>query len=582
MKSSNKQKIIVLLNLCLLFAFSGGTENEEKRAVVRLKQGAVEGSIFSLGGVLKVEQYLGIPYAQAPIGDLRWKSPKKYDGWQHEKPYATTYGPNCPQLAILSDPTADASKVIGNEDCLYLNIYRQHRSTDAPLQPVMVFIHGGAWIYSSADIYRAYALATFGSVIAVTFNYRLGALGFMSSENITKDGMFNGNYGLLDQYAALSWVQEYIEYFGGDKNQVTIFGESVGAVSVLLQAMSPFALHTTSSDSKQPSLFKRVIAQSGVTLVPGAISKPGSAKNFILNSPCSDLTENEMLECLKNLTAVEIVRLQRNFQWRPVVDKKFIGDFPDSFMKNEQQNFRGIYDFILGLNDVDVISVLFEEISQVKSLSMLQSYTNRILARSYDNTEKVTDIVIEKYLNISSEENNSNKWRRIALNITRDFTLLAPTIKFADIASSYMRSNVYLYYFVQTPSNGLINAQLAIPRNKSQEWVEGARHTEELPYVFGAPFSFSDTSQDDKTLSMQMIIYWTNFAKTGNPNSNGVRVTWPTYNSSSGKYMRFGRKSSHEDLVEVRSHLTGDLYKFWTEEISILSYKRKQVHIIAG
>ena len=210
--------------------------------VVPVATGAVSG--MTVGGV---NEFLGIPYAAPPVGSLRWQPPQRAASWTGVR-QATTYGPNCPQTAT---PFGLAST---SENCLYLNVYAPAGSPNQMAKhPVMVWIHGGGlWLGESQDVDPA-ALAAKGTVV-ITINYRLGALGFLAHPALASSpGGSAGDYGFMDQQAALRWVQHNIAQFGGNPNNVTIAGESAGGTSVLAQLVSPAAR----------GLFQRAIVESG-------------------------------------------------------------------------------------------------------------------------------------------------------------------------------------------------------------------------------------------------------------------------------------------------------------------------------
>ena len=194
----------------------------------------------------RVRAFLGIPYAAPPIGDLRWLPPQPPAGWSGVLD-ATKAGNQCAQARIRDQGVA------GSEDCLFLNIYAP--DTPDKALPVMVWIHGGTFLVGSGSQYDGRELAERGHLILVTINYRLGPFGFLVNRSLdgADPGQLSGNYGLLDQQAALRWVKDNIEAFGGDPGKVTVAGESAGAISIGLQLVSPGAA----------GLFERAILESG-------------------------------------------------------------------------------------------------------------------------------------------------------------------------------------------------------------------------------------------------------------------------------------------------------------------------------
>ncbi|MDD5428981.1 MAG: carboxylesterase family protein, partial [Candidatus Omnitrophica bacterium] len=238
---------MTILRLIILFIMvlscSAFAAEQKEAPVVMLDSGPISGRITE-----GVREYLGIPYAAAPIGKLRWKIPKDVPAWTNVRK-CTEFGPSCPQ-----PPTMRNLEKI-SEDCLYLNVWTAAGSSADKL-PVMVWIHGGAWNFGSSSFeeYNGVNLANKG-VVVVNFNYRLGPFGFWTHPRLSMESSrdVSGNYGFLDAIMALWWVQFNIDAFGGDPDNVTIFGESAGAVNVTLLMVSPLA----------KGLFHRAIAESG-------------------------------------------------------------------------------------------------------------------------------------------------------------------------------------------------------------------------------------------------------------------------------------------------------------------------------
>ncbi len=191
-----------------------------------------------------VRTFFGIPYAAPPVGDLRWKAPQSAAAWTNPRD-ASAFGNVCFQVAtgMLEGEEQTKGKILGNEDCLYLNVYSPSSATPDSRLPTMVWIHGGAFIFGAGSEYDASVLAQKHRVVVVTLNYRLGSFGFLSLTTLKAESpdRASGNYGLLDQQAALRWVQNNIVAFGGDRGNVTLFGESAGAMSVCAQLASPAA-----------------------------------------------------------------------------------------------------------------------------------------------------------------------------------------------------------------------------------------------------------------------------------------------------------------------------------------------------
>jgi para-nitrobenzyl esterase len=270
-----------------------------------------------LRGILRngVREFLGVPYAAPPVGSLRWRAPRPHAVWRTTLD-ATHTGPSCPQLLPGGD------KLWGAENCLLLNIYMPN----PPLHdlPVMFWIHGGAFILGSAANFDGSALAKKHKLVVVTVNYRLGALGFLAHPSLDAENRphVSGNYGLLDQQAALQWVKRNIRWFGGDPQQVTIAGESAGGFSVCAQLTSPAAL----------GLFRAAIIESGpctLTITKAQAARRGS--ELVTRLGCDKAADTAA--CLRAKSAAQVVsvmpgNLAGPLLWAPVVDGKVMPKQP--------------------------------------------------------------------------------------------------------------------------------------------------------------------------------------------------------------------------------------------------------------
>ncbi len=260
--------------------------------------------------------FLGIPYASAPIGALRWQPPQPVGRWTTPL-QATSFGSVCTQAASdLFDP-GSGERIKGSENCLFLNVYAPGSQAPAKGMPVMVWIHGGGFVLGSGSEYDGSVLARKHNVVVVTLNYRLGPLGFLALPSLSAEGgvQKSGNYGLLDQQAAMKWVRDNISVFGGDPGNVTLFGESAGGMSVCAQLTSPAA----------NGLFQKAIIQSGLCGSPNNNVTLASAALRNLNYAAKLGCRLGGLPCLRKLdagtitkTAVPGIRGLGNLVWSPV------------------------------------------------------------------------------------------------------------------------------------------------------------------------------------------------------------------------------------------------------------------------
>ena len=308
---------------------------------VETKLGTIIGTIKEVnvfGNQMKVERYHGIPYAEPPVGKLRFQYPVPKAPFT--SPYeATEHGNLCYQLNMLP-----LNGVVYSEDCLFLNIY-------APVvrskpTPVMVWIHGGGFMTGSSDYYISDTLSAYGGVIVVTFNYRLAIFGFLS----TADEHAPGNVAFMDQRLVFKWVNENIEAFGGDPKRVTIFGESAGGMSVTYQSLFP----------KNEGLFQRGIAQSGSLWCKPADNPLKDAQRLGKLVGCEQTMSSSLIECLQGIPGDILDTTLNNFTnglfsppqpFLPNIDGKFLRDTPRNILENSDQagRFFGSLDFMAGV-----------------------------------------------------------------------------------------------------------------------------------------------------------------------------------------------------------------------------------------
>lgn len=277
-----------------------------------------------VGRQADVRTFLGIPYAAPPVGDLRWKSPQPAAAWDRPRD-ASQFGGECAQtvLALFALPGETPGAVKGQEDCLYLNVFAPKEATPQSRLPVMVWIHGGAYTAGSASAYDGSVLAQKNNMLVVTINYRLGALGWLALPALGAEdgGGQSGNYGLMDQQAALSWVKTNITAFGGDPTKVTIAGESAGGMSGCAHLASPASA----------GLFRGAMIQSGLCTSPGNSVTLAEAQNrnrkYVTNLGC----KADNLACLRAApvekllsTRVPGLRPAVNLVWSPVYASKLL------------------------------------------------------------------------------------------------------------------------------------------------------------------------------------------------------------------------------------------------------------------
>ncbi len=476
---------------------------------VAIEGGLVEG-IESDG----VRTFKGIPFAQPPLGDLRWREPQPVAAWSGVRS-ATRFAPACMQdgVSIPGEKPPETS-----EDCLYLNVWTPEKRSQTPL-PVMVFIYGGGWTNGSASmpLYWGDRLARKGAVV-VTLGYRLGSLGFLSHPELTRESRnhSSGNYGLMDQIAALQWVQRNIGSFGGDKNRVTIFGQSAGAMSVSILMASPRAR----------GLFHRAIGQSGGVFEPVEIAphyllanaeKQGQA--FATSMGASSIEE------LRRVPAAKLLTADGRALAHPVIEPYLLPDDPFDVFAAGKQN--------------DVPLLLGSNADEARSLIDLSTVTATSFAAELEKQwGPLPPPIVAAYPFKTDEE---AKRARAALE--RDLRFGWDMWAWARLQAKTGQGKVFYYYFNQEPPfpDGSVN----------HGW--GASHFADLWYAFDhldqEPWAWRD---GDRRLADTMSTYWLNMARSGDPNAAGL-PSWPQFTLNQPRVLRLGESIVTGDVPNLQS-----------------------------
>lgn len=497
-----------LFFVCLILVTSNNIIKASK--VVTLKDVDIVGNVkaVDLDGIsYNVNEYLGMPYAKAPIGDLRFSKPEPLDSL--ESPFnATKYGAVCPQIVtgILSKETWNQS-----EDCLSINVFVPERSPDSiDGHAVMVWIYGGGFSEGSAITYDGTFLAAYGNVIVVTFNYRLNVFGFLS----TNDDEARGNFGLWDQKMALHWVHDNIQYFGGDNNRVTIFGESAGAVSCFLNSLYPDNF----------GLFQRVIAESGSPTIPGYVSVRDGLSDARLIAEkvgCDDDSTKEMISCLRSRHWKDILASAIGIQrFVPLVDGEFITTDPHSLVSKTTESDEIIFfrsmDILSGFNKYDGALMLlytmdagqleyFQPTKEMK-MTILQGIVTMSLRKNYP--EEIIKMIDGEY----TSWKNASDGHEIRLSIVKllsDVMFVVPAMEMAHLhKASEASGRHHVYIFTPKPPFHVF---------PTPSWIDGASHADELAFVFGIEYMVPELNVNnwEAQLSRGIMTYWTNFAKSG-------------------------------------------------------------------
>jgi para-nitrobenzyl esterase len=482
----------------ILFCLSAGVLAAAVPHVVKVDAGRVKGT--AAGGVAA---FKGIPFAAPPVGALRWRAPQPVAAWKGVRE-AVEFGPRCMQGNIYSDMIFRDKGP--SEDCLYLNVWTPAGSAKERL-PVMVWVYGGGFAAGATSEPRQDGenLAKKG-VVVVSMNYRLGVFGFFSHAELAKESGHDssGNYGLLDQVAALRWVHKNIAGFGGDPGNVTIFGESAGSFSVSALMASPTA----------QGLFQRAIGESGAffSTVLNLKALPASEE---ADAKFAESIGAHSLADLRAKSAAELLEAagkEHDIRFAPNIDGYFLPrSVRDIYASGKQSHVpllagwnhdEGGYGSIFGKDEPTAANFV--------------AYAHKHFGDSADEFLKL-------YPAGSDEQA-----KRSAQDLAGDQFIAFSTWKWIEMQGATGNSPLYRYEFDDAPpvaANSEASGDAA-PR--------GAYHSAEIAFVFGALASENlPWRPEDKALSDLMSAYWSNFAKKGDPNGPGL-PQWPVYNSQGG------------------------------------------------
>ncbi|XP_041913401.1 neuroligin-1 isoform X1 [Alosa sapidissima] len=616
---------------------------DETDPVVTTAYGRVRGFKKELNNEIlgPVIQFLGVPYAAPPTGERRFQPPEPPIPWSDIR-NATQFGPVCPQnilegrlpdvmlpvwftnsLEVVSSYVQDQS-----EDCLFLNIYvptedvkriskecarkpgkkicrkggpltkkqsddlgdndgaedEDIRESGSP-KPVMVFIHGGSYMEGTGNMFDGSILASYGNVIVITVNYRLGVLGFLS----TGDQAAKGNYGLLDLIQALRWTSENIAFFGGDPLRITVFGSGAGASCVNLLTLSHYSEGNRWSNSTK-GLFQRAIAQSGSALSSWAVSfQPAKYARMLAKKVGCNLKDTvDLVECLqrkhyKELVDQDIQPARYHIAFGPVIDGDVIPDDPQILM--EQGEFLN-YDIMLGVNQgegLKFVELIVDNENGVQANDFdyaVSSFVDDLYG--YPEGKDILRETIKFMYTDWADRHNPETRRKTLLALFTDHQWVAPAVATADLHSSF-GSPTYFYAFYHHCQTEQV-----------PPWADAA-HGDEIPYVFGLPMIGPtelfpcNFSKNDVMLSAVVMTYWTNFAKTGDPNqpvpqdtkfihtkpNRFEEVAWSRYNQKDQLYLHIGLKP------RVKEHYRANKVNLWLELVPHLHSLNEVTQIIS-
>ncbi|XP_034184575.2 uncharacterized protein LOC117606333 [Osmia lignaria lignaria] len=562
---------------------------------VRVKQGRLRGIVAqprTSHDLQSVDVFLGVPYAEPPVGSLRFSPPRSPEPWRGVR-QSQEFAPVCPQtVPNLRDEVRPVryeylEKLLPylknqSEDCLYLNIYAPHQPEGQKTlrkYPVMVFIHGESFEWNSGNPYDGTILVAYGNVVFVTINFRLGILGFLRPG--TRDDAAS-NFGLLDQIAALLWLRENIAEFGGDPNSITLVGHGTGAIFANLLLISPVA--------NKKGLFKRAILMSGSALSADAIGKaPLQITKQVAHAlNCPTTTDSDLALCLRaqdvnTLLNVKIHKPNYVPAFAPLIDNAVIPDKPLNLMKNPQ--LFGRFDLMYGVTESEKFHVL----PPVALLhGMLDGQRDEVLREHAKATheleaELILSKILEQYGDFSAGFTNEYalKNRDLVLEAISDSGTVAPLIMTANLHS---RANPKSYMYVFSHPKAM--------QDYSGQQRQRTVHGEELPYVLGVPLDGSKYDLrrryniGETLFSEAMMNWWCSFAYVGNPNiakrypylTDGLKewsqyeIEWPEYDPHNQTYLNLTippKTGSHYRLEEMQ---------FWNEHLpNMLRHPSKDI-----
>lgn len=543
----------IVLGILVASCSGGGSNSQALAPVVQTQLGPVQGLVRN-----GANEYRGISYALAPTGNLRWALPQPVTAAWSNVFQAYDFGPACPQVA--RNGLTEGSD---NEDCLSINVSVPADMKPGEKLPVMFWIHGGAFVGGASNLYRLDKLAREGRVIVVSANYRLGALGFMPNPAFASNG-YNGNYGLEDQRLAMKWVQDNIESFGGDKTNVTIFGESAGAGSVCMHLASPDQV-VAGTQIKVKDLFHKAITESAACMQPLPTVTEGEAKASasIQGALCpssSNPTNADVLTCMRNQPVAQLLAQQEAYSEAHATDvtafSPVIGDrtVPLSFKDATAADLLVNVPMIMGgtkselvlyagyfwQDSVKAVNPGYPLNASTMSSVWLPAFygnplpvagVNAITGQYPGLLSSDSNVVAETYGQALSDFNPQLGINNCLFLRTSDVVL-----------NTRSRNNKPIYQFEfadeAAPVCGVSIADPCPP------FPMGPVHSAELNYLFP---NFSNTTKMNapnlapasQTLANQMVAYWAKFAYTGSPEVTGL-PSWPQY---AGKTTPFGGSS---------------------------------------
>ncbi|XP_033121778.1 acetylcholinesterase-like [Anneissia japonica] len=503
--------------------------------------GEVEGKtiLFSEDSYIGVNKYIdvykGIPYAEPPVGSLRFEKPRPKEHWIGTL-NATEYSPPC-----IQPVDANPYTVVGKEDCLNLNIFvPQSKPHNAS---VMLFIHGGGFLTGTAstDDYSGVVLAATGDVIVVTINYRLNFYGFLT----TGDDDYPGNAGLFDQLEALKWVNKNI---GG--KLCLLMNENKSNKKYTSKYLLTIYIYDNSRRNISKLTYMNSMDytfQSGTSLCEWAYTEREKAKDLAITIGkkvgCEFTDSKSFVECMKGVDPETVANASVgiNVYPGPVVDGIFIESSPEILIRNGE--FKADTKIIIGTNKDDgtllylyLPDYLTPDTPKVSKSEFLNLIPTAFVPIEEASNPHILDSIYFEYTDWSHADDPEANYFDSGVQLATDFQFLCPSDA-VQRAHVPVGNKVYVYLMSYTPKVPIFGFDF--------DWL-GAGHAEELQFVFGLPFlngthiySLEQPSDTDRNLSVEFMRYWTNFAKTGDPNTRGSEVSTPSFDEDLAVWPEF-------------------------------------------
>nr|XP_034963161.1 cholinesterase-like isoform X2 [Zootoca vivipara] len=522
------------LGLFLFLSLLSSSSASEDDTVLVTSSGPIRGKRVPVGSA-SVTSYLGIPYAEPPLGKLRFQKPLPHQPWSHVLE-VTNFGNACFQRTDFDWPFNKmwVANTPHSEDCLFLNVWVPHPQPSAAV-PVLVWIHGGGFLVGagSLDLYNGAFLAATENIIVVSMNYRLGFFGFLFLPPEVP-----GNMGLWDQQLALKWVKENAAVFGGDPAQLTLFGHSAGAASVGFHLLSP---------ASQP-LFARAVVQSGAPNAPWAWKDPEHCKLRSLKASqlldCGNRNHSVAVSCLQEKEVDRGMFQLLMHRFYPTTDGDFLPDEPKKLLQSGLLQAKPLLIGITGEDgSVFALSGLSARIEDdgMPTWEQLLEGTMTLVERPFEG-----DVAKTIALKYAEDGHGPEKYRWAMVQLCRDYYFLCPLAE-AAAKMAAGGSPVYTYSFNHHISGSIW-----------QEWM-GAAHGVEVPYLFGTLPSLQRANQTnteaDAPLSLKMMRYWAEFARSGNPTGSlPNEVQWPLYNATEENFFHISAGPSEIRKLSPAHH----------------------------